>query len=195
MSSQGMAINSNSSSRRVLTASTITGDRVRNKAGEDLGTIEEVMIDVTSGEVAYAVISFGGFLGLGDKLFAVPWGSLELNAEAHEFLLDASKETLENAPGFDKDNWPDFADETFGSQVHSHYSQPPYWERNLNARAWEAGSGVRTEAAVDSDVERERLNQPDLPNELRRRPVDVTNFPGRQADADLRVSDPSRNYE
>ncbi len=193
MSSQAMAINN--STRRVLSASTITGDKVRNRAGEDLGTIEEIMLDVTSGEVAYAVISFGGFLGLGDKLFAVPWNSLELNAEAHEFLLDVDKNTLENAPGFDKDNWPDFADQSFGSQVHEHYSQPVYWERNVNARAWESGAGVRTETELDTEVDHERLNQPDLPNELKRRPVDVTDFPGRQKDADMRVSDPSRNYE
>jgi sporulation protein YlmC with PRC-barrel domain len=193
MSSQAMAINN--STRRVLSASTITGDKVRNRAGEDLGTIEEIMLDVTSGEVAYAVISFGGFLGLGDKLFAVPWSSLESNAEAHEFLLDVDKHTLENAPGFDKDNWPDFADSTFGSQVHEHYSQPVYWERNVNARAWETGAGVRTETELDAEVEHERLNQPDLPTELKRRPIDVTDFPGRQKDADMRVADPSRNYE
>ena len=191
MSSIGMAINN--STRRVLGASTITGDKVRNRAGEDLGKIEEVMLDVSSGEVAYAVISFGGFLGLGDKLFAVPWSALELNAEAHEFLLEADKETLENAPGFDKDNWPDFADTSFGKQVHTHYAQAPYWERNVKSGSF--NTGLQSETESDAQVEHERLNQPDLPNELKRRPVDVTNFPGRQKDADMRVSDPSRNYE
>lgn len=192
MSSQGMAVSN--STRRVLAASTITGDKVRNRTGEDLGTIEEVMLDLASGEIAYAVISFGGFLGLGDKLFAVPWSSLELNADAHEFLLDADKGTLENAPGFDKDNWPDFADSTFGNQVHTHYEKTPYWERRTDAQTWNASAHL-TDSQEDAAVEHERLNQPDLPNELRRRPVDVTNFPGRSADEDLRVSDPSRNYE
>jgi sporulation protein YlmC with PRC-barrel domain len=115
-------------SRRVLSAGTLAGDRVRNRNGEDLGKIEEIMIDLESGRVAYAVLSFGGFLGIGDKLFAVPWESLELNAAEHEFVLDVDKQTLENAPGFDKDNWPDMADTTWGQQVHSHYGQRPYWE-------------------------------------------------------------------
>src|SRR5690348_29699 len=65
--------------RRVLSAATLTGDRVRNPAGEDLGKVEEIMIDVASGRVAYVVVSFGGFLGIGDKLFAVPWRALSLN--------------------------------------------------------------------------------------------------------------------
>src|SRR6266545_4609381 len=67
--------------RRVMGASTLTGDSVRNPAGEDLGKIEEIMIDVPTGRVAYAVLSFGGFLGLGDKLFAVPWGNLTLDED------------------------------------------------------------------------------------------------------------------
>lgn len=113
--------------RRVLSASTLAGDRVRNRAGEDLGKIEDIMLDLDSGRVAYAVLSFGGFLGIGDKLFAVPWQSLELNAAEHEFILDVDKQTLENAPGFDKDNWPDMADTAWGAQVHQHYGQTPYW--------------------------------------------------------------------
>ena len=96
--------------RRVMSAGTLAGDRVRNAAGEDLGKIEEIMIDVPSGRIAYAVLSFGGFLGMGNKLFAVPWNALTLNEAEHEFILDVDKSTLENAPGFDKDNWPDMSD-------------------------------------------------------------------------------------
>jgi sporulation protein YlmC with PRC-barrel domain len=116
--------------RRVLSAGTLAGDRVRNRAGEDLGKIEEIMLDLESGRVAYAVLSFGGFLGIGDKLFAVPWEALQLNADEHEFLLDVDKQTLENAPGFDKDNWPDMADTSWGAQVHAHYGREPYWNRD-----------------------------------------------------------------
>ncbi len=136
--------------RRVLAASTIAGDRVRNRTGEDLGKIEEIMLDLQSGRVAYAVLSFGGFLGIGDKLFAVPWESLELNHEEHEFLLDVDKQTLENAPGFDKDNWPDMADTSWGSQVHSHYGQEPYWQRDANLA--NRSFGDRDE--VDTDLNR-----------------------------------------
>jgi sporulation protein YlmC with PRC-barrel domain len=113
--------------RRVLSASTLAGDRVRNSAGEDLGKIEDLMIDVQDGRVAYAVLSFGGFLGIGDKLFAVPWNALTVNEQEKVFVLDVDRQTLENAPGFDKDNWPDMADPSWGQQIHGHYGQKPYW--------------------------------------------------------------------
>jgi sporulation protein YlmC with PRC-barrel domain len=114
--------------RRVMSAGTLAGDRVRNAAGEDLGKIEEIMIDVPTGRIAYAVLSFGGFLGMGNKLFAVPWNALTLDEVEHEFILDVPKETLENAPGFDKDNWPDMSDPNWGSEVFKHYGRTPDWE-------------------------------------------------------------------
>jgi len=113
--------------RRVMSAGTLAGDRVRNSAGEDLGKIEEIMIDVPTGRIAYAVLSFGGFLGMGNKLFAVPWDALTLDEREHEFVLNVDKQTLENAPGFDKDNWPDMADPKWGEQIHQHYGSQPYW--------------------------------------------------------------------
>jgi sporulation protein YlmC with PRC-barrel domain len=113
---------------RVLSAGTLKGDPVRNAAGEDLGKIEEFMIDLESGRVAYAVLSFGGFLGMGDKLFALPWSALTLNTDQHEFLLNVNKEVLKKAPGFDKNNWPDMTDRTWGAGVHKYYGQRPYWE-------------------------------------------------------------------
>jgi sporulation protein YlmC with PRC-barrel domain len=116
--------------RRVLSASSLAGDRVRNNSGEDLGKIEEIMIDIHSGRVAYAVLSFGGFLGMGNKLFAVPWHSLHVDLDNHEFVLDVSRETLENAPGFDKSDWPDMADPDWGAQIHRHYGRTPYWEED-----------------------------------------------------------------
>lgn len=114
--------------RRVMSAGTLAGDRVRNSAGEDLGKIEEIMLDVPTGRVAYAVLSFGGFLGMGNKLFAIPWQALTLDEREHEFILNVDKNQLENAPGFDKDNWPDMADRTWGSQIYSYYGRTPYWE-------------------------------------------------------------------
>jgi len=120
--------------RRVLSAGTLAGDRVRNSAGEDLGKIEEIMIDVETGRVAYAVLSYGGFLGMGNKLFAVPWQALRLDEGEHEFRLDVDKQKLESAPGFDKDNWPDMADPEWGSQIFSHYGYTPYWEIESSER-------------------------------------------------------------
>jgi sporulation protein YlmC with PRC-barrel domain len=116
--------------RRVLSAGSLAGDRVRNSAGEDLGKIEEIMIDVPSGRVGYAVLSFGGFLGLGNKLFAVPWDAFTIDEAEKEFILNVDKKVLEDAPGFDKDNWPDMADPDFGSQIYGHYGYKPYWDES-----------------------------------------------------------------
>jgi len=114
--------------RRVLSASTLAGDRVVNAKGEDIGKIDEIMIDVPTGRVAYAVLSFGGFLGMGDKLFAIPWSRLTLDEDNQNFQLDLDRETLEQAPGFDKDNWPDMADRSWGSKIYTYYRSDPYWD-------------------------------------------------------------------
>jgi sporulation protein YlmC with PRC-barrel domain len=114
--------------RRVLSASTLAGDHVRNPAGEDLGKLEEIMLDVPTGRIAYAVLSFGGFLGMGNKLFAVPWDALTLDEDKKEFVLNVDKQKLENAPGFDKDNWPDMANKTWGATIYTYYGKQPYWD-------------------------------------------------------------------
>ena len=113
---------------RVLSASTLSGDGVRNAAGEDLGKIEDFMIDLENGRVAYAVLSFGGFLGMGNKLFAVPWQAMTLDTADHKFVLNVDKELLKKAPGFDKDNWPDMTDRSWGAGIYQYYGQKPYWE-------------------------------------------------------------------
>lgn len=116
--------------RRVHPAAAFRGVQVTNPAGDDLGTIEDVAVDVESGRIAYAVLSFGGFLGMGDKLFAVPWESLELTIDnGGTFILDVGEDRLKEAPGFDKDHWPDMGDPQWGQQVHAHYGRTPYWER------------------------------------------------------------------
>jgi len=114
--------------RGVLAASTLAGDSVRNAAGEDLGKIDEIMIDIQSGRVAYAVLSFGGFLGMGDKLFAVPWSALKVDEDEKCFILNLDKRTIEQAPGFDKNNWPDMSDNAWGTRLSTYYSVRPYWE-------------------------------------------------------------------
>src|SRR5215469_8726685 len=111
--------------RRVLSASTLTGDRVVNAAGEDLGKIDEMMIDTLTGRVAYAVLSFGGFLGMGDKLFAIPWDRLSLDEDNKRFILNVDRAKLERARGFDKDNWPDMADPSWGLQIFTYYGSHP----------------------------------------------------------------------
>jgi sporulation protein YlmC with PRC-barrel domain len=111
----------------VLSASTLTGNKVRNPSGDDLGKVQEIMLDTEFNRIAYVVVSFGGFLGLGDKLFAIPWEAMALDTDEHAFILDVDREQLEAAPGFDKDNWPLFADRTWGSNVYTHYGAEPYW--------------------------------------------------------------------
>ena len=116
-----------SDARRVLSASSLASHSVKNKLGEDLGSVKEIMIDIPSGRVAYAVLSFGGFLGFGDKLFAIPWEVLTVDEDRKCLVLDADKATLEKAPGCDKDHWPDMADSRWGTQVYTYYGRKPYW--------------------------------------------------------------------
>jgi hypothetical protein len=111
-----------------MAASTLEGNNVVNRADEDLGEVKEIMLDVPSGRIAYAVLSSGGFLGMADKLFAIPFSALTLDTANHRFILDVAKERLKNAPGFDKDHWPSMADQTWGSQVHQYYGVRPYWD-------------------------------------------------------------------
>ena len=112
----------------VMDANTLIGDSVVNGSGEKLGKIEAIMLDVTTGRIAYAVLSFGGFLGLGAKLFAVPWSALTLDAAEKRFILNVPKERLENAPGFDKDHWPSMADSAWATEIHAYYEVRPYWD-------------------------------------------------------------------
>jgi sporulation protein YlmC with PRC-barrel domain len=114
---------------QVLSASKMIGEKVINTAGEQLGTIKELMIDLDEGYIAYAVLSFGGFLGLGDKLFAIPWEALTWGPEDHAFILDIDKEVLKNAPGFDKDHWPEGAQYEAGwlLDIYEYYGYSPYW--------------------------------------------------------------------
>lgn len=108
----------------VYRGANLTGMEVRNKAGEDLGTIHEVVVDVKEGTIRYAALSFGGTLGLGDKLFAIPWKKLTFMHEASDkhFVLNVSKEQLERAKGFDQDHWPAEADL---AAIDAHYDDSP----------------------------------------------------------------------
>ena len=105
----------------LLSAGTITGDDVYNLQSEELGKIQDVMLDLADGRIRYAVLASGGFLGMGGRLFAIPWKALKLDREHKRFTLDMSAERLKKAPGFDKDHWPDMADTSWNSSVESYY--------------------------------------------------------------------------
>ncbi len=113
--------------RRTLGSTTLVHDRVVNLEGKDIGRIEELMIDVTTGRVAYAVLSFGGFLGIRNKLFALPWSSLTVDEGRKRFVVNVTRESLEDMPGFDKDHWPDLNDLEYAQGVYRQWGATPYW--------------------------------------------------------------------
>jgi len=111
-----------------VSASKIIGEPVINRQHEDLGKVHELVFDVETGRIAYAVLSFGGFLGMGNKLFAMPWKALEFAQDEMKLVLNVDKEKLKTAPGFDKEDWPDFADRSWGKTIHSYYGYDTYWQ-------------------------------------------------------------------
>lgn len=125
----------------LMGADTLIGDSVVNGAEEDLGDIKEIMLDMNTGQVAYAVLAFGGFLGMGEKLFAVPWQALHLDTSNHRFVLNVEKERLKTAPGFNKDAWPDMSDITWANEVHTFYGTDP---SRGGAPTMAPGVGMRT---------------------------------------------------
>jgi sporulation protein YlmC with PRC-barrel domain len=114
----------------LLSAATITGDEVCNLKDERLGTIEDIMLDIPTGRIRYAVLSSGGFLGIGDRLFAVPWSALKLDAEEKRFILDVDVGRFKSAPGFNKHAWPNMADSGWKSSVESYYATPSGFPRS-----------------------------------------------------------------
>lgn len=104
-----------------LSASSLIGDSIKNPQGESLGDLKELMIDLGAGNVGYAVVAFGGVLGMGEKLFAVPWQALKVDHQDKCLILNVPKDRLKDAPGFDKDNWPNFSDPTFSQQMSAYY--------------------------------------------------------------------------
>jgi hypothetical protein len=111
-----------------LKASNIIGSKVVNPERESLGNIKEMVIDPSTGKVAYAVVSFGGFLGMGTKLFAIPFSAFAYTESENEYVLDVAKERLQEAPGFNADNWPSMSDEKWNRDMFSYYDRSPYWE-------------------------------------------------------------------
>jgi sporulation protein YlmC with PRC-barrel domain len=104
-------------------SSELIGMPVRNRAGKDIGKIEDFVVELNSGDVRYAAVSFGGFAGFGNKLFAVPWKSMafKFGEDDRFFVFDVTEKQLEKAPGFDPNNWPDVADPAWSTSIDKHY--------------------------------------------------------------------------
>jgi sporulation protein YlmC with PRC-barrel domain len=108
-----------------LTAKSINGDNVESPTGEDLGKIDDLMINLNTGEVEYAIVEYGSFLGMGGKLFAIPFSELRVDPAKQVFVVNRDKDYLKEAPGFDKAHWPDTNDHRYFESVNSYYDVTP----------------------------------------------------------------------
>ncbi|TAL62857.1 MAG: PRC-barrel domain containing protein [Legionella sp.] len=106
---------------QIVNVNNVVGVDVKNAQNENLGEIEAVMLDKATGQVAYVVLSYGGFLGMGDKLFALPWHIFSYDDSEDCFKIPLDKEKLKNSPGFDKDHWPDMSSSTWRNSINSYY--------------------------------------------------------------------------
>ncbi|UVT20070.1 MAG: PRC-barrel domain-containing protein [Nitrospira sp.] len=108
----------------VLKASDVIGMKVEGTDGKSLGTIKDLVLEPAEGDIQYAVLDFGGFLGIKDKYFVVPWEAITFNANGKKIVLDVSKRDLKKAPGFDKKHWPDFSDQQQEVLIYEFYEIP-----------------------------------------------------------------------
>lgn len=108
----------------IVSSKDVIGVEVRNPQDEKLGKVEALMLDKHRGQVVYVVLSFGGFLGMGDKLFALPWSLFSYDKEKECFVINIDKEKLKRSPGFDKDKWPDMSNPTWSTSIHNYYDMP-----------------------------------------------------------------------
>lgn len=133
---------------RVLAASKLDGDTVYSADGDDVGKIKEIMLDMNSGRIAYVVLSSGGFLGIGDKLLAIPWRAFAMDSERKSLQLSISTEKIKNAPGFDKDSWPSMTNRAWANSVHEYYGT----ESNVKLDITSGGDNLPG-AATSTDAE------------------------------------------
>jgi sporulation protein YlmC with PRC-barrel domain len=138
------------STPRLLSASALKGSRVGNFAGEDLGKVDDLIVDTDKGCFGYVIVSQGGFLGIGDKLIAVPWELVTVRPADHEFLLDIEKQMLLDAPSFERNHWPDMSDGAWAAMIHSHFAQKPYW----NSEVTDAGDYIGDDRLDKPDRDR-----------------------------------------
>ncbi len=119
--------NLNDTSGRLISAANVHGTDVYDTAGEKLGTVDTVMLDKQSGRIAYAVLSFGGFLGIGDKHHPMPWQTLRYDPDRRGYVVDLDRAALEGAPVYAAEDPTMLNDEAFGRRVHDYYSVEPFW--------------------------------------------------------------------
>jgi sporulation protein YlmC with PRC-barrel domain len=113
---------------RQIPAAALAGLKVMSRSDEALGSISEVILDLARGRIAYALIACGGFMGLGERVFAIPWNALKRDLHRNCFVLDAEESAFATAPSFDKDHWPSEPDLQWHQRLHDHFHARPYWE-------------------------------------------------------------------
>lgn len=112
---------------RLISADKVKGTEVYSAGGDKIGSINGVMLDKQSGKVAYADMSFGGFLGIGDRHHPLPWGMLHYSPKRGGYVVDLDPKVLKEAPNYAPEEKLDWADEAWGRRVHDYYGVPPYW--------------------------------------------------------------------
>jgi hypothetical protein len=112
----------------LISSDKVEGTAVYNREGEKLGSIHSLMIDKTSGKVAYAIMSFGGFLGMGDRYHPLPWSVLDYETSQGGYVVDLDRSKLEGAPTYSSSETPNWSDRRWGQQVHDYYGTRSYWE-------------------------------------------------------------------
>ena len=113
---------------RLIAADQVEGTRIYNRAGENLGSVQDIMIDKMNGKVAYAVVGFGGFLGIGDRHYPLPWETLTYDPGMGGFVVDLDKRTLEGAPSYSDTETVQWEDPAWGRRVYDYYGARPYWD-------------------------------------------------------------------
>ena len=108
----------------VLKGSQLIGMKVEGTDGKKLGDVKDIVVDPMEGDIDYIVLDYGGFLGLGDKYFAVPWEAVQFSDDGKTLLLDVTKKDLKQAPGFDKTNWPDLSNREQALVIYEFYDVP-----------------------------------------------------------------------
>ncbi|MFM0523220.1 PRC-barrel domain-containing protein [Caballeronia jiangsuensis] len=110
-----------------MAASDLLNTTVLSSDGQKVGKVSHIVVDVQSSCIAYAVLSSGGFFGIGETLQALPWNVLTFNKSQKCFRVHATAARVKGEPGFDKNHWPVMADAAWGVSLHKYYERPPYW--------------------------------------------------------------------
>lgn len=126
----------------VRRASKTIGATVNNPKGEKLGRVEDLALDPEQGRIAYAVLSISGVTGMADKLIAIPWKALTMGNDSNHYTLDVDEKALRAAPNFDKNHWPDMANENWRQEIHDYYQQKPYWQEKADMAEKSAGTVI-----------------------------------------------------